>query len=579
TPFACLGRAMLFDIAGDNRGTLAELERIPAGSMSEPWLGLVSWAEAIAHLQLGHLTAAEEAAAKAMTYSGSLHSPLADGTRLQARWYLGHLTEVLDALPAHLQQVADSGYRNNTALVAAQCSMVHAVHCQPDQAARYLEQARTAANLVPETPLIDTHLALAEASLAIASGDEAAAAEVLAAYVDRHPVGEGLADAAQRRHLAMLYVLVPATRPVWDVFDLGPAWLVGRDLGRAVVAVREHGNLPSATPALDAGVVRSHLPPSWAAELGVAAIAAGRDDGWQLLDASWPVTRAAVAELATTGRGRTRQVARDVIGQLPAPPTARLELCLLGPVELRSDDVLVRQPAWRRERVRTLLAYLVLHGTVSRGQLAEVLWPALDPEARAANLRVTLTYLLRVLEPQRAPRDASFFVRQHGANLSLHPENWLAVDLWDFDRLCDEATEADRRGAPATALDRALQAVELWRGEPTELLSEEWILAPFEHRRRRFTSIATRAGELLLAQGAFDRAHTLAEQALALDPWLETGHRLVVATHRSAGNDLAARAALERYRAAMDELGLSPGEATLMIERLLDHPTTIPSRR
>jgi LuxR family transcriptional regulator, maltose regulon positive regulatory protein len=578
-PFACLGRAMLLDIVGDNRGTLSELERIPAGSMSEPWLGLVSWAEAIAHLQLGHLAAAQEAAETALTYSGSLHSPLADGTRLQARWYQGHLAEVLDALPAHLQQVAESGYRNNTTLVAAGCSVAHAFHGQPDQAARYLEQARTAANLVPDTPLIHTHLVLAEALLAIASGDEPRASEVLAAYVDRHPVGIGLADATQRRHVALLYVLVPATRQAWDAFDLGPAWLVGRDLARAVVAVREHGTFPSATPGLNAAVVRAHLPPPWVAELGVAAIAAHRDDGWRLLDESWPVTRGAVADLAVRGRGRTRQVAREVLGQLPAPPIARLELRLLGPVELRADDLLVRHPAWRRERVRALLAYLALHGTVSRARLAEVLWPTHDPAARAANLRVTLTYLLRVLEPQRAPRDASFFIRQHGANLSLHPENWLTVDLWDFDRLCDEAAEADRRGAPATTLDRALQAVELWRGEPTELLSEEWILVPFERRQRRFTSVATRAGELVLAQGAFDRAHTLAEQALAIDPWLETAHRLVVAAHRSAGNDLAARAALQRYREAMNELGVGPGEATLMIERLLDRPSIIPNQR
>jgi len=84
---------------------------------------------------------------------------------------------------------------------------------------------------------------------------------------------------------------------------------------------------------------------------------------------------------------------------------------------------------------------------------------------------------------------------------------------------------------------------------------------PLEQRRRRFASIATRAGDLLLAQGAFDRTHVLAEQALAIDPWLETALRLVVATHRSAGNDLAARAALQRDRAAMDELGVGPDEA------------------
>jgi DNA-binding SARP family transcriptional activator len=144
------------------------------------------------------------------------------------------------------------------------------------------------------------------------------------------------------------------------------------------------------------------------------------------------------------------------------------------------------------------------------------------------------------------------------------------VDVWDFDRLCDEAADADRRGAPATALDRALQAVELWRGEPTELLSDEWAVVPFEQRRRRFTAVATRAGELLLAQGATEHAQSLAEQALALDPWLDTAHRLVVAGHQAVGNDLAARRALRRYREAIRELGLGPDEATLMMERLLD---------
>jgi DNA-binding SARP family transcriptional activator len=507
-----------------------------------------------------------------------LHAPLADGTRLQARWFQGHLTEVLDALPDHLDQVANSGYRNNTALVAAQCSVAHAFHAQPDQAARYLEQARAAANLVPSTPLVDTHLVFAEATLAVAAGDEGRAVEVLADYAERYPVGQGLTDAAQRRHVALLYVLVPATRPAWDAFALGPAWAAGLDLARTLVAVRESGGvLPARTDELDPGLVRSHLPAPWVAEVGLAAIDAGRDDGWRLLDESWRVVRGAVVELADAGPRRVRQVARDVVRRLPVPPTDRLELGLLGPVELRSDGVPVRQPSWRRERVRSLLAYLVLHGTVSRGHLASVLWPALEPEAQAANLRVTLTHLLRVLEPRRTPRDASFFVRQHGANLTLHAESWLTVDVWDFDRLCDEATEADRQGAPTTALDRALQAVELWRGEPTELLDDEWAVVPFEQRRRRFTTVAVRAGELLLAQGAHDRARTLAEQALAIDPWLEAAHRLVVASHGTTGDHLAARAALQRYRDAVSELGLTPDEVTLTIERLLDHSATSPN--
>jgi DNA-binding SARP family transcriptional activator len=586
-PFACLARALLFDIADDSSRMLSELDRIPAGSLNETWLGLVRWARAIAHLQLGNAAAAQDAADHALAYAGTMHAPLAGITRLQALWYQGQLGEVLDGLPALLHLVRRSGYRNSTVLIAAECSTAHAFKGQRDQATRYLEQARATATLVPDAPLVATNLSIAEAALAVASGDEPSAAAGLTAYVARHPLGQGLCVAAQRRHLALFYVLVPSTRPAWDDAELGPAWLVGRDLARAVTAVREHRRLPSDTPALDdAGVVQAHLPSAWVAELGVAAVAAGREDGWRLLDATWPVTCTTVADLADIadlagrggrGAGPMRNAARRVVGRLPAPPTARLELRLLGAVELLGDDVpAAGAPDWRRERVRSLLAYLALHGTVSRGQLADDLWPALDPVAQARNLRVTLTYLLRVLEPRRAPRDASFYVRQHGGNLSLHPGDWLTVDVWHFDRLCAQADDADRRGAPTDALDHALRAVDLWRGEPTELLSNGWAIAPFEQRRRRFTTVATRAGELLVAQRDFGRALELAEAALAIDPWLEAAHRLVVAAHRAAGDDLAARGALRRYRAAIHELGLAPDEATLMVGRLLDRLPTAP---
>jgi DNA-binding SARP family transcriptional activator len=91
-----------------------------------------------------------------------------------------------------------------------------------------------------------------------------------------------------------------------------------------------------------------------------------------------------------------------------------------------------------------------------------------------------------------------------------------------------------------------------------------------ERRRLRVAGLATRAGELLLAKGAADGAQALAERALAVDAWSEEAHRLVVAAHRAAGDDLAARRALARFREALDELGITPDEATLMVERLLD---------
>jgi LuxR family maltose regulon positive regulatory protein len=404
----------------------------------------------------------------------------------------------------------------------------------------------------------------------VVEGDEPTEAARLAAHVGRRPVRQGISAAPQQRHLALLYVLVPATRAVWDDADLGPVWAYGRSLARAVVAVREGRDLPTDTPALDeASLVQAHLPPPWVAELAVGAVAAGRDDGRQLLDQTWALTHRTVADMARRKDHRLRKVAKSVLGQLPVLPERRLELRLLGPIELH-DDALVQDKDWQRERVRLLLAHLALHRTVSRGQIAADLWPQLDQDAQSHNLRVTLTYLLRVLEPQRGQRDASYFLRQHGSNISLHAGDRLNVDLWVFDAACDRANESDRQGAPGATLEHALRAVELWRGEPTELASEPWALAPVEQRRLRFAATAVRAGELLLAQGDTHQAQALAEQALTIDPWLDAAHRLVVAGHYTNGNDLAARQALHRYRDAIHELGLDPGEATLMVERLLD---------
>lgn len=569
-PLACLARALVHDIGNDSRRMLTELDRILPGSVNETWWGIVCWTRAIALLELGHAHGTLEAAEQALAHGQFLHAPLAQTTRLQALWYQGKTTEVLEELPSVFQVIKESGYRNHTALAAALSSVVHAFLGQREAAANYLALTQAAATVVADAPLVDTNVSIAEAAVAVARGDEAAAAATLAAHAERRPVGEGMAAAPQKRHLALFYVMVPETRPIWDDADLGPAWAFGRGLARAVTAVREGHRLPADTPPLDhPAAVQAHLPPPWVAELGVAAIAAGRKDGWDLLDQTWATTRSTTADLAQRGNGPQRKAAREALGRLAVPPSSHLELLLLGPVELRENGVPVQATEWRRERARSLLAYLALNGTVSRSQLAADLWPELDLEAQSRNLRVTLTYLLRVIEPDRAQRDASFFIRHHGNNVSFYPGEWLTVDLWDFDSHCERARTADRQGVPSTALDHALRAVELWRGDPVELASEPWAVTAVEQRGLRFAATATRAGELLLAQGDTDRPQALAEKALAVDPWLEAGHRLVVATHRARGDNLAARRALHRYREAIHELGLDPGEATLMVERLL----------
>lgn len=576
-PLARLGRALVADVRNDAPTVLAELDRITPGTLNDTWAGVVSWLRSTSSMHLGQATAALEAADEALTHGGPLHRPLAEGARLQARWFLGQVAEVAGALPDLVERTRATGRRSYTALAASRCAHALAMLGRPEPAAGHLARARAAAGPAP-TPLLDSHLSLAAAALAVARGDEDGATSTIDACLRRQPLTTGHSAAPQQRSLALLYVLAPETRPVWDGSDLGPAFTVARDLARALVGVRTEGRLPRHAPPLpDPGVVLAHLPHRWAAALAVAAVAAGRDDGRRLLDALWPDARPAVVELGERGPRPLRRAARTAVSRLAVPPPGRLHLRLLGPVTLHRDGAPVDAPDWRRERVRSLLAHLALHRHASRDQIGDDLWPALDAEAQSRNLRVTLTYLLRVLEPDRAPRGASFHLRSDGAHIELHPGGRLDVDVWAFDTRADQAREADRRGSPSAALDHALAAVELWRGDPTELAGESWAVPLVERRRLRLAELATRAGELLLATGALDGARALAERALAVDEWREDAHRLVVAAHRAAGDGRGARLALDRFRDAMHDLGVEPDEATRMVERLVEDAATATS--
>jgi DNA-binding SARP family transcriptional activator len=559
-PLACLARALLHDVANDCAAALAELERIPPGSFNQVWRSLVDWVRSTSLNHLGRPAEAGEAADRACAHAGPLLAPLTETARLQARWFQGDVDTLLDELPGLVDRVEVAGLRNYTALLSATCSAALAYAGRPAEAARFLERARgTGAS---ETiPLVEVNLAIAEAALAVATGDEGAAARRLATYLERSPLlGVGHAAAPQQRSLALWYVLVPGTRAAWEAAELGPCFARARDLARALVAGRD-GDAhawAAVVPAPEPAEARALLPLPWVAEIGLDGIGAGGPGGsaagWAVLESVWPTARPVVRRHARSGGARAR-AARGALARLPVPPEGRLDLGLLGPTELRRDGVPVDAPEWRRERVRSLLAHLVLHRPDSRERLADDLWPALDAEGQSRNLRVTLSYLLRVLEPDRAERDASFLVAPHGGCLLVHRGPWLSTDVWRFDELWERATEADRRGTPSVALGLMQHAVALWRGPPADLI-DDWARAEVEERTRRLVRLARRAGDLLLARGDPDGARRMGETALRVDPWSDGCHELVVSAHAAAGDHRGARRAAARHRHVLAELGV-----------------------
>ncbi|HMG41166.1 MAG TPA: BTAD domain-containing putative transcriptional regulator [Acidimicrobiales bacterium] len=575
---ACVGRALVADLANDSERTLAELDRIPAGAFNWQWTRLVDWVRSLSWSHLGRPEEALVAADRAVEGSAPLHAPLFEAARLQARWFLGQVDEVVQRFGPLVERYSAAGHGNYQALGSATCCLALAFVGRPDEAAPYLERARHSATS-REVPLVDVNLTVAEAALLVARGDEPAASALLEDYFDRFGLlGPGHAAAPQQRSLALWYVLVPATRGVWDAAPLGPAFAQAHALARALVEVRVAAGARADARAaavlreVSTGAVRAHLPLVWAVELALAGLREGEAAANDLMDALWPAAQPVVRRLAEEdapgGRPEVARSARTALGRLPVPPSGRLELRLLGPVDLRRDGRLVDSPDWRRERVRSLLAHLALERPVSRERLAADLWPTLDVEAQSRNLRVTLSYLLRVLEPDRVDRDASFLVRTHGGGLVLEGGDHLHVDLWDFDAHHAEATAADRRGAPSLALGPMRAAVALWRGDPTELAGEEWALPEVEQRRQRLVAMACRAGELLLARGEPDEAEELAAAALQADIWSERGHHVSVAAHVARRDDRGVRAALDRYDTALVDLGLVAADRASRLREL-----------
>ncbi len=566
-----LGQALLADTAGDARGVLAALDAIDPGALGPYWSPQVAWLRATALLALGFPEAARRGVDVAVAEAGpSLRGGLSM-LQVNALTHCGEHDAAAAALDRMLTQLTPAGNDHLLALAHTMVASRCALDGDIDRADQHMARARQHAGPSPR-PSLQASMLAAEATLALAIGDEAGAAALFASQLAEHKLTEGRQAYGHLRRIALLYVLVPGTREPFAHMELGPAYETGLALARALIASREAGDLAPAaalTPEHWAAA-RAFMPVSWRAELACSAVAGGQSDAEALVKDLGPTARPAlrqVADRASAPRA-LRTWARSLLDALPTVPAAPLELGLLGPTTLRRDGLPVDHPHWRRERVRALLLLLMTRGGGTREELAGALWPDLDSAAALRNLRVTLSYLLAVLEPDRTEGAPSCFVRAEGAGLRLTGHEWLRVDAWEMERLFDIATQAESVGEPSAALGSYRQATALYRGPYLiDAGYEEWALPHRDRLVARFVAGAVRAGELTLAAGEPGEALQLASRALEAEPWSEPAHRLAVAAHVARGDRAAARRAMDTCVRQLDELGVPPTEDTEIVFR------------
>lgn len=243
----------------------------------------------------------------------------------------------------------------------------------------------------------------------------------------------------------------------------------------------------------------------------------------------------------------------------------------MGRVTAESDGVALHGELPGRQG-RLLFARLVeaQRKPVRRDELVEVLWEDAPPASWESALRVLVSKLRAALEGH-----AELSGTGGGYRLELPPGTWVDV------RAAEEATHEAEEQLAAGALDGATAAATL----AESLLREPFLSgddgAWVEARRRDLDGLRARIVDLLaeayLLSGRAEASVRWAEQAVATEPFRESGYRRLMEAHVAAGNRAEALRVYDRCRRLLaDDLGAYPSPETEAIyRRLLEEPPTL----
>jgi DNA-binding SARP family transcriptional activator len=231
----------------------------------------------------------------------------------------------------------------------------------------------------------------------------------------------------------------------------------------------------------------------------------------------------------------------------------------LGGFDVQIDGRDVPPAAWKHRRASDLVKLLALSPSrrLHREQVMEALWPDLEPDAAAANVRKAAHHARRGIGFDDA-------VSVDDGVLVLLPSVETDIDAFRF----EAAARAALNKGDTTSLD---ETARLYGGD---LLPEdryaEWTFEPRDRLRDLYTKVL-RAGEMW-------------ERLLEVDRTDEEAHRELMRRQIEAGNRHAAIRQFERLRQALhDDLGVYPdAESVSLYEKVLameGHEMPTPAER
>ena len=267
--------------------------------------------------------------------------------------------------------------------------------------------------------------------------------------------------------------------------------------------------------------------------------------------------------------GPVRLAAEHALERLVYRPAYTLHIRSLGGFGVWRGEVEIRDRDWRSIKARQLLQLLLVERgrMLPRDRIMDMLWPGLEADAAANNLRVTLSRLTKAIEPNRPEGAPTYYVVQQGDTYGFNVDSDHSYDAAEFSAKADQARNMLQRGRRDDAIALYRRAIELYGGTfLPDCLYEDWSVVERERLGLLFTEVSLRLGGMLLVDGQPHEAIGLAWRVLEYDQAQEEAYQLLMRAYGGLGERSTALRLYARCVAALEQdLGVEPMPETVTI--------------
>jgi DNA-binding SARP family transcriptional activator len=228
------------------------------------------------------------------------------------------------------------------------------------------------------------------------------------------------------------------------------------------------------------------------------------------------------------------------------------------------SEPVIQERHFRDRQGRRVFVYLVCCRSrpVPRAELAQIIWPEEMPRPWEPALSAIVSRIRALLEcPDLKLRGVTLSNSFGQYQLSLPTDTW--VDLEAVSSALDEAESALRAGDPRRAFGFAAVVYAIANRPFLSGDSGEWVESQRRALERQYLRALECLGEIWLSTGEPALAVENAMQAVTIDPYRESSHRLLMRAHAATGNKGEAIRTYHRLRRLLvDELGVDPSAET-----------------